>query len=274
MDLLALFTTLWRHKVIVLVIMLITGGGAAFIVFGIPPQYESQAQYVLVAPPAVPTDTEIQRDPSLGRVNTNNPYLRLPNPSVVVDILAQRVSGEAVHDKLVSEGADPNYQVTSTNAIGSGLVISITGTGHSPAEASRTLALVSARTKDELHQMQTVNGANEKYLFQALPINPPTNPIRKVTGTVRSLVAVGAAGVVLLFAWISLAEAIAPWRRRRARPAAGPAVSADSTQRLDLSELRSVPGVGRVDDSEATMVLPRSYAKEAQDSRTNGVARD
>jgi hypothetical protein len=233
-------------------------------VFGTPPQYESQAQFVLIAPPPPPSDTEIQRDASLAKINTNNPYLRLPNPSVVVDILAQRVSGETVRRKLVSEGADLSYQVTSTNAVGSGLVISITGTGHSDAEARRTLDLVTARTKSELRDMQTINGANEKYLFKALPINPPTNPIRKVTGTYRSLMAVCAAGVVLLFAWISLAEAIGP-RKRRLRSESGPKGHADRANGRR---------VGEVDDNEVTMVLSRAYLTQPQKSKTSRAAKD
>jgi capsular polysaccharide biosynthesis protein len=261
MDLLALFTVLRRHPLIVVVVTLLTGGGLAFVAFGIPPRYEAQAQYVLIAPPAVPTDTEIQRDPSLGLINTNNPYLRLPNPSVVVDILAQRVSGETVRRTLVGAGADRNYLITSTNAIGSGLVINVTGTGRSAAEAGRTLELVSARARTELHDMQTINGASEKYLFQALPINPPTRPRRLVTGTFRSLVAVAAAGVVLLFALISLAEATGPRRRGQADPddrepnngtAAGPVPNnhplVDRGRRGDAADRM---------DSDATMVLRR-----------------
>jgi capsular polysaccharide biosynthesis protein len=154
MDLLALFHGVLRHKLIVLVVLLLTALGDAYVMLGIAPQYESQAQYVLINPPALPTDSDIARDPSLAKLNTNNPYLRLPNPSVVVDVLAQRVSGDAVRKALIQAGADRDYQVTSTAAIGSGMVVQIVGTGRSPAEASRTLDLVSTRMQRELHDMQ------------------------------------------------------------------------------------------------------------------------
>jgi capsular polysaccharide biosynthesis protein len=232
MDLLALFSSLRRHKVIAAVVLLLTVGGNVFILFGIPPQYESKAQFVLISPPQPPTDAQIQRDPGLGRLNINNPYLRLPN-SVVVDVLTQRVAGETVRQKLVSRGADYSYDITSTKAIGSGLVIEITGTGHSAREARRTLDLVAESMKGELETMQMVDGADKRFLFQALPINPASDPTRIVTGTMRSIIAVSAAGMVLLFALISIAEAA---RSRRTK------------------------GKSHVDrfDSELTVILPRT----------------
>jgi capsular polysaccharide biosynthesis protein len=283
MDLLALFTTLRRHKLIVLVVALLMIGGDGYVAFGIPAQYESQAQYVLIAPPAAPTDNAIQRDPSLAKVNANNPYLRLPNPAVVVDILAQRVSGDTVRRQLISKGADKDYTITSTNAIGSGLVIDIVGTGHSAQEARRTLDLVSEVMKVELHEMQKINGADDKYLFQALPINPPTDPTRKVTGTVRSLIAVSAACLVLLFALISIAEAVGPRRTSRIVPYGGPddderpqggrngsEVPNGLSGQRDRAETgglggpeRSVPR--RVSGNDITVMLPRVSDRDSRE---------
>jgi capsular polysaccharide biosynthesis protein len=239
MDLLALFTTLRRHKLILLVVMLLTAGADAYIVFGIPPQYESKAQYVLINPPAPPTDTQIQRDPSLAKLNTNNPFLRLPTPSVVVDVISQRVTGDTVRRSLLARGADENYQVAPTDALGAGVVIEITGTGRTAQQARHTLDLVSARMKSELHDMQTVDGADEKYLIQALPINPPTDPLRKITGTVRSLIGVTVAGMVLLFALISIAEAIGPRRTK------------------SVTSVPPAPARAANTDSELTILLPR-----------------
>ena len=220
MDLLNIFSTLRRHKIILLAILLLTAGGCAYVVLGIPPQYQTQAQYVLVEPPAAPSDADIKANPELGKLNSNNPYLRMPNPSIVVDVLAQRVSSDTIRQDLIDAGADRNYEIASTNAIGSGLVIQITGTGTSAAAASNTLQLVTDRMNIELKAMQKVNGADDRFLFQALPVSPPTPPLRKVTGTLRSLIAVAGAGVVFLFGAVSIAEAIPARRKRRVRSVA------------------------------------------------------
>jgi capsular polysaccharide biosynthesis protein len=298
MDLLALFTTVRRHKLIVLVVALIMIAGDGFVAFGIPAQYESQAQFVLIAPPAPPTDNEIARDPALAKVNADNPYLRLPNPSVVVDILAQRVSGDTVRRQLIAKGADRDYTISSTNAIGSGLVINIVGTGHSAAAARRTLDLVSETMKAELHEMQKINGAADKYLFEALPINPPTDPTRKVTGTLRSLIAVSAACLVLLFALISIAEAVGPRRTRPIVPYGGPddggrhtvdpddsrhtagpeggrhAGNPDNDRRatggLENGSPRRTPG----NDSDLTIVLPRMFVRDPHESSARDPKQD
>jgi capsular polysaccharide biosynthesis protein len=259
MDLLALFTTLRRHKLLVALAMLLSVGGDAYIAFGIPPQYESKAQYVLILPPSPPTDPQIQRDPSLAKINTNNPFLRLPSLSVVVDVVAQRVSGDTVRRALLAQGADQNYLIASTNAIGAGTVIDITGTGTSAAQARRTLELVSARMKTELHDMQKVDGADDRYLVQAIPINPPTDPVLKITSTIRSIIGVTAAGMVLLFALISIAEAMGP---RRTKPV--PSVPATG----------SIPAAQPVSraDSELTIILPR--VDESPQTRSHRANRD
>lgn len=261
MDLLALFATLRRHKLIVLVVMLLTLGADAYIAFGIPPEYESKAQYVLINPPPPPTDAQIERDPKLAALNTNNPFLRLPNPSVVVDVVAQRVSGDDVRRSLVEQGADEEYLVTPTNAIGAGTVLDITGTGHSAEQATRTLTLVAARMNDELREMQKVDGADDRYLIQALPINPPTDPVRKVTSTMRSLIGVTGAGVVLLFALLSIAEAMGPRRARPVSPVppaapAPPAGSGSSSRSPATPASNPAPPTSPSPDNELTVILP------------------
>jgi capsular polysaccharide biosynthesis protein len=280
MDLLALFSTVRRHRLIVALVLLFAVAGEAFVLFGIPPQYESKVQYVLINPPAAPTDTEIARDPSLGKLNTNNPYLRLPNPSVVTDVLAQRVSGEGVRRALRAKGADATYLIAPTNAIGSGLVIEITGTGTSVQQASRTIDLVTERMTSELRGMQVVDGANDRFLIKALPVSPPTDPVRKVTSTVRSLIAVAVAAIVVLFGLVSVAEAIPPRRTKRVSPSDGPAYDRpagrhgpanDRPARLhdDATIAMRSSATPRRDgsaESDITILLPRMHPGESHEA--------
>jgi capsular polysaccharide biosynthesis protein len=223
MDLLAMLDALRRHKLLVLLVLLGILGGDVYIAFGIPHQYESQAQYVLINPPDAPTESQIARDPALGRLNTDNPYLRLPGV-VVVDVVAGRASSEVVRRELSARGADGDYQISGTNAIGAGLVIVIVGTGHTAPQARMTANVVAERMQSELHAMQKVNGADDRFLIRTVQVSPPTEPVRKVTGTVRSAIAVLAAGLVLLFALVSLAEAMSvqPKRPRPPKPSKPP----------------------------------------------------
>lgn len=264
MDLLAIFTTLRRHKLIVFVVLLLIAAGEAYVAFGIPPQYESKAQYVLINPPPPPTQTEIEREPRLAKVNTRNPLLRLPNPMVVVDVIAQRVSGDDIRRSLRDRGADANYQVAATNAMASGSVIDITGTGQSAEQATRTLELVAERMKTELRAMQKVEGADDAYLIQAVQINPPTDPIRRVTGTLRSMIGIAAAGIVLLFALLSIAEAMGPRRSAQVTPLPpsahpGPVPGADS----ELTRLVQVREAGK---ATSNPVPPAAHTGPKSDS--------
>ncbi|MDT5036725.1 MAG: hypothetical protein QOE03_1910 [Micromonosporaceae bacterium] len=214
MDLVAILAIVRRHRWIVASALALVAGAVAGVVFATPKQYESTAQYVLISPPPAPSDAQIQRDPGLGRLNSDNPYLRVPSPSVVVDVLAQRVSGDTVRQALINQGADKDYQIAGTNAVGSGMVISIVGTGHSAALSRRTTGLVASRMQTELHDMQKVNGADDRFLIQALPIGPTADPVRKITSTIRAAIATLAGGMVLLFVVVSVAEARSVRRTR------------------------------------------------------------
>jgi Chain length determinant protein len=267
MDLLAMLASLRRHKWTALAIVVLTLGGMAFVAFGVPPRYESKALYVLVPPPGLPTEGQLKQDPGLAALNSNNPYLRLPNASVVADVLGQRVAGDNVRDELVAQGADKDYEIGPTNLVGGGLGIEIVGTGGSAAAASRTLDLVTQRMLSELRRMQTVDGAADRYLITALPVDAPTEPVRLVTSTIRSIIAVAVAGLVLLFSVLSIAEAA---RLRRRSPDERPADRWEPHRpsRFDSELTVVLPQRSARRESEAAHRLPLSGAERSADSHS------
>ncbi|PWW21375.1 capsular polysaccharide biosynthesis protein [Geodermatophilus normandii] len=210
MDLLAIVSSLRRHWVITVVMTLLTVVGALGVVALTPRVYNSNASFVLVNPEPQPSGAELLVDPSLAGVNWDNPYLRFANEGTVGQVLAARMSSDSVRGALSGQGADPDYEV-SQSAVSS-QIIDVVGTGSTAEAADATLALVNQRMEDELAAMQKVYGADDRTLITLLPVATPTSAHLMVSGTIRTLVGVGAAGALLLFAAISLAEA-----RRHAR---------------------------------------------------------
>ncbi|SNS67417.1 Capsular polysaccharide biosynthesis protein [Geodermatophilus saharensis] len=211
MDLFAIARTLRRHWLVSAVVMLLTALAAGWVLFVMPRTYEATGTYVLVNPAAPPTDAQMAADPSLVAVNRNNPYLRFSNQATVSQVLAGRVSGDTVREALRAQGANVDYTIApSVDFGGTGQVIEIVGTGISPGEAQETLRLVTERMEAELYDMQKVYGADDSALISVLPVAEPTSARLKVSGLVRSVVGLGAAGVIVLFMCISIAEGRAP----------------------------------------------------------------
>ncbi|MGY1649743.1 Wzz/FepE/Etk N-terminal domain-containing protein [Geodermatophilus sp. SYSU D01119] len=265
MDLLAIVSSLRRHWIITLVVALLTLVGALAVVSLTPRVYNSNASFVLVNPEPQPTDAELLADPSLAGVNWDNPYLRFASEGTVGQVLAARLSSASVREALAGEGADPDYEVTQSAV--SAQIIDVVGTGETPEAADATLAVVNQRMADELAAMQRVFGADDRTLITLLPVATPTRAHLIVSGTIRTLVGVGAAGALLLFAAISLAEA-----RRHARErveddgvATGRHGYAGSEPPADRPEVHRVVPAGRDDRRSPTATVRPGAIPAARD---------
>ena len=74
------------------------------------PVYEASSSYILINPPAPPTPEDIARDPSLGRINSDNPYTRFADQSVMIEVLASTMASESAQRALLEAGADTSLQ--------------------------------------------------------------------------------------------------------------------------------------------------------------------
>lgn len=238
MDLFAILSSLRRHRIVTVFVLGATLVGAVALLAFMPRDYRATASYVLVNPLPPPTDEAIAANPSLAQGNRDNPYLRFTSEATVGQVLAGRVNSGAVREALAAQGANPAYELAPSPS--SAQIIDVAGTGTSAAEAETTLRLVSERMVQELYDAQTVNGADDAALINALPVAEPTPASVVLSGTVRSLVGVVGAGVVVLFVTISLAEA-RDVRRRELEAGAEPA---EGTSGAGAGAAGPLPGTG------------------------------
>jgi hypothetical protein len=252
MDLLSIFKTLLRHRWVTLPVVALTAVAGAYVFLFVPKTYEVTATYAIVDPDR-PTEAEIERDPAVGRLNANNPLLRLGGPSVVVDVLGQRMSSNLVRQRLKDRGANPAYLVAPANALGvTGGIIGTTAQGPTPEEALATTRLLLEEMTRQLYEMQKVEGADDRYLMTLMTVAPGEQAVERVSGKLRSLIVVGGGGVIVLFVAISVAEAVSA--RRRERSTSG-APAADGAGRREAGPVRGALAAGRAPE-------PRGYAPD------------
>jgi capsular polysaccharide biosynthesis protein len=212
MDLLALFRTMWRHKLVVIPVVVIVLFGMFYVLKVKPPTYQSDAEIILVNPPAAPTQQQIAADPRLAKINSDNPYLGYGDLTLVGDFVLDRITSQSTQTQLAAQGVSPKYQAAMSSDTGNPPIIDITGVGTSAAAAVHSATLVSQAAQMAMLNMQKVDHVNPTYMIQASLLVAPTAAKSSVSSKLRDLIAVIAVGVILLFIAISIAEAVT--RRR------------------------------------------------------------
>jgi capsular polysaccharide biosynthesis protein len=213
MDLISIFRAVWRHKLVTIPVILLTCLGAFYVVAIKAPVYEASASFALVYPPAPPTQAQIAADPKLAKINTSNPLLGYSDPSAVTQIVISLVGAPSSQQALVKAGAGTQYQIVPS--AGSTQIMSITGVGSTPQAAVLSANLVTQAAKNALHQVQANQGVNPRYMITSYQLVVPNQAAQKLSGKLRSLVAVLGLGVLLLFIGISIAEAIGKGKDKR-----------------------------------------------------------
>ncbi|MDQ0894279.1 chain-length determining protein [Agromyces ramosus] len=245
MDPTAVLKSLWRYRWYVLPAVLITIGVALYVFMLGPRAYESTISYALVNPD-VPTEADIERDPGLAQLNGDNPYLRSTDPNLVANVVITRLNAPATGEYLEDVGLSSDYEV-SPGVGGSGFIVQITGVGSSRAQSLATSRTLGEMFESELQTIQTVNGADERFLFTSIVVAQPDRATEQFASRLRSVIVVLIGGVILVFGAVSIGRGVDAVRARRALQAAAAAA----------------PG-SRVDDPEpGDDELPRIGRKRA-----------
>lgn len=217
MDPLAVVRALWRYRWYALPGLLLSAVLAGyFLQFG-PRSYEAVSSYALVNPD-LPSAADMEEDPELAQLNSDNPYLRSSNPTLITDVLLTRLGTATVEDELADRGLSTTYSV-ARGIGGNGFVIDITGEGGSPEQAQETSRVVGQILEEDLITVQKINGADDRFLFTAILI-AESEATERFSSRLRSVIMVFAAGGILVFAGVSLgrwAEEHGPRRRPQGR---------------------------------------------------------
>ena len=214
MDLLSIAQKLWRYRLVTLPVVALTLFGAVYVVAVKPPVYKTTSSYVLINPPAPPTDEQIARDPALGRVQTDNPYTRFGDSRTVLEVLAGNMSSESARRALLAAGVDPRFTVVPVSSFGfSSPIVQIDAEANSADGAMRSAKVVSDALREELASIQ--RSTDPRYQLKVQAVDAPDHAEMQASGKLRALVGVLALGAVVLFVLVSLADALTEIRKSR-----------------------------------------------------------
>lgn len=236
MDPVAVIKTLWRYKIFVLPVLLLTAVAAVYMFSYAPRTYEARTTYAIVAP-QVPTAEQIEKDPALGLLNTDNPYLRSADTSLVAQVAVTRLNDVATGDFLAEQGLSTDYKVERPS---DAFLIDISGISDDKAQAISTAKALGERLEQDLRTIQAINGASDRYLFTALVVASPEKATEQFSSRLRSVIVVVVAGLVLTLGAVSLARAVETTRNRERK-------SKNDPRKRSLR---------KISESNPTLVLP------------------
>ena len=215
MDLLAITRKIWRYRLLTLPVVILTLFGAVYIAAIKQPVYQTQTSFSLLNPPPPPTPDEIARDPSLGKINPDNPYTRLGDQTAMSQLLASTLSGESARRALVNAGADPRYTVALSSVGYANPNIQITTAAWTPDIAVRSAKIVGDALTRELDRIQEAKGVAERYRIKTVLTTPNADAQVQASGRLRTLVGVLVLGAVVLFMVVSVTDAFATFMMER-----------------------------------------------------------
>ncbi len=206
MDPLTVLVTLWRHKWAALPVVLLTLAACVYVYLFAPRTYEATVSYALTAPD-VPSSYELEHDAELAKLNSDNPYLRSSDSSLLAQVVITKLSDPVYVDQLKEAGFGTDFKIAPVASLGMGLV-TVSASSESPADAVETAKLVGDQFTSTLNSVQKVNGADDRYLYSTILVRGPGPAKELFSSRLRSLIMVGIAGSVLLFSAVSVARSI------------------------------------------------------------------
>lgn len=212
MDPISVLKTMWTHKWVSLPMVILIMLACAYGMLWAPRTYESEATFAL-AMPKLPSDQEIEKDPDLAKLNSDNPYLRWVDTSLLAEVVVARVNAPEIADRLEDRGLDGEFDLVPTNGTGSGMM-RLTVTSDSPEVSMEAVGFLSGEFDRILREVQSVNQADELFLIEALPVSGPTPAEEVFSARLRSTAVMGFAGVAALVGAVSLAQSISVARQR------------------------------------------------------------
>jgi hypothetical protein len=214
MDPISVLNTLWRHKWVAVPVILLTVVACVYVMFFAQRSYQASTTYALITP-KLPTAQELEKNPKLASVNEDNPYLRSPDSSLLSQVLITKLGAQKVAEDLRDAGLGTEYTVAQSSSSASGMLLQLSATGSSPVQAVDTALALGKHLTAILHEVQTVNGADESYLFTALPVDGPGQAKEMFSSRLRTVIIVGVGGALLLFGAVSVARSLEMARARR-----------------------------------------------------------
>lgn len=223
MDTLNVWAALRRNRWLVLPVLLLTVAGLGWAVLLRPATYQVASSVLLVPPPPAPSDAQVAQNPDLAKLNSDNPYGRSYDPTILIALVSIAVTSDPSREAIRRAGGDERFTVVQTTRYGfNSPFADITSAGSSPGAAIASNELVIKAFETELTRLQVKEKVSRRYLITARVAGDPASARVRSTDVGRIVVTVLGFGLFTTFTVVSVADALRQSRRRSGQPRSGP----------------------------------------------------
>lgn len=239
MDVLKLFDLLWRRRRAVIPTALLVAVGLGYVYTSAPSIYRATGSIVLLTP----------QQPELGPGVTapkgvENPYLRVGEPSVVLDIIGRRMRSPNADVEMRKRGLVGTLAIGANLAFYHGPIFDISAEAPTAAAAINDVHIAFDEVRRQLVAIQTDQGTDPAFSITASDVVEPEGASHVLSGTLRRVIAAGVAGVLLILLVAAVAEAREQRRDRQRSPRSGMPEPSDAPPTVETAHL-AANGVDR-----------------------------
>lgn len=235
MEFLSLTHLLWRRRWWTVPAAALAGGLVILAALSSPPTYRASGSLVLLNPAARPENPVTHISPPI-----ENPYVRIGDLSVVVDILKRIMQSAPVNAALQEKGFRGTYEVAANIDFYNGPIIDVAAESDSPDVAITNVKLVMAEAEVQLALLQDGEAVESAQQIRTEVVVPPTEATTVLSGTLRRVVAAGGLGGAMVISAAVVGEGLGKKRQRRTEGPTTTATAAPPTaQRAVTSAVAS-----------------------------------
>lgn len=210
MEILRLWRLLRDHWIAALAVVVLTAAGMAGAAAVTPTTYTAPASYALLFPPRPPTPQDAVENPKLRRLVVSNPLLNFDSKGTATEVLAARMQSDDVRGRLREAGLDGDYEVAvrTTGVVGSGSpILTLTARDTTRARVLDGARALDRQLRAELRGLQGAAVRHPAYLVRPAVMQAPGRVDTAPLSRIRVLVAVFAAGLLILITLLSILDA-------------------------------------------------------------------
>lgn len=219
-DILSILRLLWRQRIVVVVMCVLSIILLAMVFAKTPPKYTAGSSVVLFNPPRAPGDEKPPQPGTEEAKRIDNPYVRFNDTSIVVDVLRRMMLSDTTAERLRGKGVTAPYTIAANLDFYRGPIVDVATEGATAEGAIASNRLVVDELIATLAQMQADQGTDPIYSFTADEVVSPTKAKRVITSTLRRLIGAGAFCGFLVLASAVAADVFSARRKKAAKPGA------------------------------------------------------
>jgi hypothetical protein len=270
MNLSSIVSILWRQRVVVIPATILAVVICVMAAVSSPPTYRASGSVVLLNPPVLPQT--VMGGPAIPDA-WQNPYTRIGDLAVIVDILVRVVGSEPVQADLVSQGFQGVPEVAANSNFYRGPIIDVAAEAPTAEAAMADVNILIDELNRQLAQLQQQQGTAENYYIKLDTVITPFRATTVFSGTARLLILAMAACTALVVLTGLLTDRVRSGRRastrsrkRRAATGDGP----DGESRVPSTETARAAVVASIPEVHGTSETPPRTPPAVAQSDRNG----